>query len=75
MAAITLLRRGLRLAVPALGTIGMFYLLPFVTSGPGFDTFFPQIIEKCDKRWWANILFINNFWVLDKACAGNQWFV
>ncbi|XP_022687992.1 nose resistant to fluoxetine protein 6-like isoform X8 [Varroa jacobsoni] len=73
--SVMILRRALRLLVPALAVICMLYFLPVVTSGPGMDAFYPFFRRNCDQRWWTQLFFINNWWSFELACMGNQWYI
>ena len=69
------LHRYLRLT-PALGILMCFsMILPlYMTSGPWAAT--KETLEgTCDKYWWYNILYINNFNVDTIPCVGHVWYL
>lgn len=46
--------------------VGTGPLLPAVTS---------QMAEDCQKYWWTNILYINNYIAVDHMCLGQSWYL
>ena len=51
-----------------------FKVLPHVGSGPLWSF---VDVRNCEKYWWTNILYINNFYLLDSydACHGVTWYL
>ena len=51
-----------------------FKVLPYVGSGP---LWFLQDFHYCEKYWWTNILYINNFYPtsFSDQCFSLSWFV
>jgi len=69
------LHRYLRLT-PALGILmgfGMFLPL-YLTSGP-LSANQDNLKNTCDKYWWYNILYINNFKDEALVCQGHVWYL
>lgn len=69
------LHRWLRLA-PALGVVLLVWarLLPYLGSGPDW-TGTPD--ASCARDWWANMVFVNNFYPQDgtTSCADWTWYL
>lgn len=71
-ATLAIVRHGVCLLAPTLGVLCYLYLLPFITSGPGMDIYFPYFIRMCDERWWVLPLFLNNY-LVEKMCLPHMW--
>jgi len=72
------IKRWLRL-IPAMGfliciQIGIY---PFLGQGPVFEQHTKDHVEACEKYWWTNFLFINNFYPIKatQACVGWTWYL
>ena len=52
-----------------------FKLLPHVASGPLWV--FMDEVSHCEKYWWTNFLYINNFYPLSisNSCYGVTWYL
>ncbi|XP_055932260.1 nose resistant to fluoxetine protein 6-like [Argiope bruennichi] len=46
-----------------------------MSSGPLMHHFTHPYVDNCYKNWWANLLFINNFYAVDKPCLGHSWYI
>ncbi|XP_076347720.1 nose resistant to fluoxetine protein 6-like [Tachypleus tridentatus] len=60
--------------VPAhMTVIALAMLLPLLGSGPVWHETVDPIVTKCQKSWWANLLFINNIVLSakDRVCIGD----
>lgn len=59
--SLSLLQRYLRL-LPFyfIGIFGIYYLLPFVINGPRNEDV-GMFLSSCEKFWWHNLLYIQNF--------------
>ncbi|XP_022251569.1 nose resistant to fluoxetine protein 6-like [Limulus polyphemus] len=51
----------LRLAPPLAFVICLTMLIPLLGSGPLWHESIDHVVEGCRKKWWTNLLFINNF--------------
>ena len=51
-----------------------FKILPYVGSGP---LWYIRNVASCEKYWWTNILYINNFYptVFAEQCYGVTWYL
>ncbi|KAL8596761.1 hypothetical protein ACOMHN_053857 [Nucella lapillus] len=43
-------------------------------SGPLWDSNDPDS-QNCKTSWWTNMLYINNFFLTDKGCLGQAWYL
>ncbi|CAH0717420.1 unnamed protein product, partial [Brenthis ino] len=68
--AAKLLSRYLRLT-PALAAIVFFYAYIWdnISSGPMWGTLVTKNVEICQKGWWWNLLYIQNYHGLENMCA------
>jgi peptidoglycan/LPS O-acetylase OafA/YrhL len=49
-------------------------LLPYMGNGPLWPSFYSN--KNCDKYWWTNLLYINNFHPkYEDNCMGWTWFL
>lgn len=67
--------RYLRLTPTYLTVIGLTILLPSLGSGPFWLESINQMGFNCRKRWWHNILYINNFLETDRLCLIHSWYL
>ncbi|XP_055503213.1 O-acyltransferase like protein [Leucoraja erinacea] len=51
--------------------IGMCSLIPWKSLGENLKSH----LEKCRRSWWTNLLFINNFILIDQQCMGWTWYL
>ncbi|XP_049772327.1 nose resistant to fluoxetine protein 6-like [Schistocerca cancellata] len=51
------------------------YVLPYLGSGPLWKTTVIQEKENCEKYWWANILYINNYVGAKNMCILPTWYL
>lgn len=68
--------RWVRLTPAMIGTICFITIMPALGSGPMWKKEMTWQSEGCQKNWWMNILYINN-WVypVDEMCGGMTWFI
>lgn len=50
------------MAPPLLLSLGLLFLMPVLGDGPFWTDIMGTEIELCERAWWSNLLFINNFW-------------
>lgn len=50
---------------------------PSLGNGPWWRTFMTWTTKACQKYWWTNLLYINNFWNfdLDQTCLAWSWYM
>ncbi|GBN42913.1 Nose resistant to fluoxetine protein 6, partial [Araneus ventricosus] len=57
----------------------MVILIPFLdymlSSGPLLYHLAHPHYENCHENWWTNLLFINNFYGVDKPCLVHTWYI
>ncbi|KAM7304829.1 nose resistant to fluoxetine protein 6 isoform X3, partial [Ixodes scapularis] len=56
-----LLRRYIRLTVPAMFIVGIWLLVPLMADGPVLNDFKATFLDTCQRRWWSVMLHTNNF--------------
>ncbi|KAK5986399.1 Acyltransferase [Trichostrongylus colubriformis] len=71
--------RYLRLTPPMMIFIGLYtVMLPF-TNGPwtasNAGNRMNTYEEACQKYWWRNMLYINNFFGMENECYGISWYL
>ena len=60
----------------AMALLAVVYIAPFIGSGPIWGHFH-KLMEPCHTKWWANLLWISNFYpaAYDDRCLPWTWFV
>ncbi|XP_072920280.1 O-acyltransferase like protein isoform X2 [Hemitrygon akajei] len=51
--------------------IGMYALVPWKSLGEVPKS----LLDNCRRSWWTNLLFINNFVLIDQRCMGWTWYL
>ena len=73
------LHRWLRLTPLYMIVLGFFtWLMPYLYEGPFFVGAIKDSVDSCKEHWWANLLYINNFYPIDFSdgqCMGWTWCV
>ncbi|XP_034250267.1 O-acyltransferase like protein-like [Thrips palmi] len=49
--------------------------LPSLGSGPLWKVTVVEEARRCQKRWWANLLFVNNLVRPDEPCLDPSWYL
>ncbi|OTF79825.1 Acyltransferase-like protein [Euroglyphus maynei] len=71
-----ILLRWLRFAPPLLGMFCYQFLWPLLGTGPMMHWDYLRYgHEPCYQRWWANFLFISNWFKLTDQCGSHTWFL
>ncbi|XP_066999863.2 nose resistant to fluoxetine protein 6 [Anabrus simplex] len=60
------------LAVMILMTVTLFN---YGGEGPLWDSRHRTAREACEKNWWANLLYINNYYDSGTMCLGQTWYL
>ncbi|PNF21710.1 hypothetical protein B7P43_G10358 [Cryptotermes secundus] len=47
----------------------------YVGSGPLLPASANQMAEECQSNWWTNILYINNYFDINRMCLGHSWYL
>ncbi|KAL5279045.1 hypothetical protein ACFFRR_003581 [Megaselia abdita] len=50
-------------------------ILKFFGSGPFWSTFVDGMSSTCEKYWWRNILYIQNYFEITEMCLGHSWYL
>ena len=70
------LHRVLRILPVMLIIIGIdYFLIPSINSSPTWKYYKQSMVTDCDKNWWSNALFINNFYPNPNTCFGVGWYL
>ena len=72
-----LLMRYLRLTPSYATVIGLSILVPTIGApgGPFWPETMGQLEPACRNNWWANLLYVNNFYETDKLCLIHSWYL
>lgn len=70
------IRRYLRLT-PAYAMMIGFYATLFYKfgTGPHWDLFVGTNRDYCRENWWLNLIYLNNYFNLDKMCMSQSWYL
>ncbi|KAM7305228.1 hypothetical protein ISCGN_015125 [Ixodes scapularis] len=63
------------MAPPLLLSLGLLFLMPVLGDGPFWTDIMGTEIELCERAWWSNLLFINNFWQSKEMCLVATWYL
>ena len=73
-----IIKRLLRILPAYMFTLALInWFIPSLGSGPKWHQMETELTNYCDKYWWTNLLFINNF-VPDgdgNFCMGQSWYL
>lgn len=50
-------------------------LLIYMASGPLWDTNVKPIMENCQSHWWANLIYIKNYYNPLSECVSQSWYL
>lgn len=53
----------------------MFFCMPLIDSGPLWNSTLNPPLQNCRNLWWANLLYINNFWNTREYCLLHTWYM
>ncbi|XP_042904392.1 nose resistant to fluoxetine protein 6 [Parasteatoda tepidariorum] len=53
----------------------MLMALPLINAGPLWNSTLNPPIQACEKHWWTNILYINNWWGAEDFCVIHTWYL
>ncbi|KAG8189325.1 hypothetical protein JTE90_021831 [Oedothorax gibbosus] len=70
-----ILRRYLRLTPSLLLLMGLVFFVPLLSSGPFWYEHVDPQVESCSKYWWTTLLFISNWYGIDKGCLLSTWYL
>ncbi|XP_064458912.1 O-acyltransferase like protein-like [Ornithodoros turicata] len=60
---------------PLVLALGLLFLMPALGDGPFWSDIMGTEIELCEKSWWSNLLYINNFWPSKDMCLVATWYL
>ncbi|CAN7993152.1 unnamed protein product [Ixodes hexagonus] len=69
------IRRYLRITIPAVVLILAAFILPLLGSGPADEDTYMQMINGCVKNWWTVLVHTNNFNPDGEICLQHLWYV
>lgn len=71
------IHRYLRLSAPYFFFIGFFTIYyPYLSKGPTPDSADGlSQTDTCRSYWWRNVLYINNYFDINKNCMGHTWYL
>ncbi|XP_064457111.1 nose resistant to fluoxetine protein 6-like [Ornithodoros turicata] len=72
---LAIVRRYIRLTVPALFFVGLFFLYPLVVTGPTVDELLWVMVENCANYWWDSITYTSNYREMTKICMPHLWYL
>ncbi|XP_028968135.1 nose resistant to fluoxetine protein 6-like [Galendromus occidentalis] len=72
---VILLRRYIRLTVPAMLVVGIWLLVPLVGDGAIMNDYRPRFLESCETNWWRVLTHTNNFVPFFDMCLGHLWYI
>ncbi|XP_065288957.1 nose resistant to fluoxetine protein 6-like isoform X2 [Dermacentor albipictus] len=70
-----ILRRYIRLTVPAMFVVGIWLLLPLMADGPVLNDYKATFLDTCQRGWWTILLHTNNFSPFLEMCLGHLWYI
>ncbi|XP_033609915.1 nose resistant to fluoxetine protein 6-like [Cryptotermes secundus] len=50
-------------------------LYRYVGSGPLLPASANQMAENCQSNWWTNIIYINNYFDMNRTCVPQSWYL
>ncbi|KAM7304831.1 nose resistant to fluoxetine protein 6 [Ixodes scapularis] len=68
-------RRYIRITVPAAILIFAAFILPLLGSGPADEDTYMQMINGCIRNWWTVLVHTNNFNPDGEICLQHLWYV
>ncbi|XP_050050806.2 nose resistant to fluoxetine protein 6-like [Dermacentor andersoni] len=68
-------RRYLKLTIPAMVVVLCFFLFPLFISGPQDQDLMGQEQEGCNENWWTIMAQIVNFVPSEKRCMQQYWYI
>ncbi|KAI5738450.1 hypothetical protein M8J77_007250 [Diaphorina citri] len=51
------------------------YMLPHMNDGPLWRDIIGRESNRCQKNWWSNLLYINNYYHEDEQCMVQSWYL
>ncbi|XP_064458647.1 nose resistant to fluoxetine protein 6-like [Ornithodoros turicata] len=73
--ALSVVRRYLRLTIPAMAVVMCFFLFPLFISGPQDQDLLGQEQDGCYKNWWTIFAQIVNFIPTEDRCMQQYWYI
>ncbi|OQR67746.1 nose resistant to fluoxetine protein 6-like [Tropilaelaps mercedesae] len=72
---VILLRRYIRLTLPAMLVVGIWLLVPLMGDGAIMNDYRARFLESCEKHWWRVLVHTNNFVPFFDMCLGHLWYI
>ncbi|XP_054259761.1 nose resistant to fluoxetine protein 6-like [Macrosteles quadrilineatus] len=63
--------------LPVYGLVIAFHavVLPYLGNGPLWNSLVWREALRCQKNWWANVLFLNNYVNVEETCMIQAWYL
>ena len=73
---VSYLNRYLRMTPVLLVVVGIATtIIMYTGDGPIFKSQVGGMVQNCRHSWWTNIIYLNNFFEMDKMCIGHVWYL
>ncbi|KAL1459446.1 hypothetical protein WDU94_011428 [Cyamophila willieti] len=51
------------------------YMLPHMNDGPLWRNIIGRESNRCEKNWWSNLLYFNNYYHENEQCMVQSWYL
>uniref|UniRef100_A0A8D8QJT9 Nose resistant to fluoxetine protein 6 n=1 Tax=Cacopsylla melanoneura TaxID=428564 RepID=A0A8D8QJT9_9HEMI len=51
------------------------YMLPYMNDGPLWRDIIGRESSRCEKNWWSNLLYFNNYYHENEQCMVQSWYL
>ncbi|XP_064458648.1 O-acyltransferase like protein-like [Ornithodoros turicata] len=73
--AVMVIRRYIRLTVPAVPVLLYFFLFPLFISGPMAKDLMDREVSGCYKNWWSVLGHAVNYVPYEERCLSHLWYI
>ncbi|XP_074598960.1 nose resistant to fluoxetine protein 6-like isoform X2 [Brevipalpus obovatus] len=67
--------RYLRFAPGMLSIMALEQIWPIIATGPMVSEVRDNVYRNCERNWWKNLIFFNNFDRLTEMCLTHTWYI